>query len=220
MTRNTRLTHASAVTGGALALTLLLAGCGGADSTDPANGSAASNSPAGSPTASPTGTPAAGPHNDADIAFAADMIPHHAQAVEMSNLLLAKDADPAVKALADQIKNAQGPEIEQMRGWLAGWGAPVPDADGALTGTGGMDHSGGSMPGMMDEDQMASLADASGPDAVEMFLENMVVHHRGAIEAAKTELSEGENADAKQLAQRIITAQESEIASMTELLGS
>ena len=55
--------------------------------------------------------------------FAAMMVPHHAQAVEMSDLLLAKpDVDPTVADLATRIKSAQAPEIAQMNGWLAGWG--------------------------------------------------------------------------------------------------
>ena len=55
--------------------------------------------------------------------FTSMMIPHHNQAIEMSDLLLAKnDIDPKVSALAQRIKAAQGPEVAQMSGWLNGWG--------------------------------------------------------------------------------------------------
>ena len=44
-------------------------------------------------------TPAAGPHNQADVMFALMMIPHHNQAIEMSDILLAKEGiDPEVTA--------------------------------------------------------------------------------------------------------------------------
>ena len=38
-------------------------------------------------------TPASGPHNEADVMFASMMIPHHNQAIEMSDMLLAKGID-------------------------------------------------------------------------------------------------------------------------------
>jgi len=224
MTRKTFSTTTVAVSGAALALSLLLAGCGGDESgvgTGSGAESASSSSPDGTSSPSgPSGTPASGPHNDADVAFATGMVPHHAQAVEMAGLLLGKDdIDPAVTELAKQIKDAQGPEIEQMRGWLAGWGAPVPAAGGG--GMDGIDHSdsGGSMPGMMSDDEMTALEDASGAAAEKLFLEQMITHHLGAVEMAKGELRDGENGDATQLAQTIIATQESEIGSMTELLG-
>ena len=226
MTRTIFSTRAAAMYGAALALSLLLAGCGGDNQSTDGTGSGAgstanSSSPDGTTSSGPVGTPAAGPRNDADIGFATGMVPHHAQAVEMADLLFAKDdIDPAVTQLAEQIKDAQGPEIEQMSGWLAGWGAPVPSAEGG--GMDGMDHSesGGSMPGMMSNAEMAALEDASGADAEKLFLEQMITHHLGAVEMAKSELRDGENRDATQLAQTIIASQESEIASMTELLGS
>ena len=62
-------------------------------------------------------------HNHADMMFAHMMIPHHQQAIEMSDMILVKQGiDPRVADLAKQIKAAQGPEIEQMQGWLNQWG--------------------------------------------------------------------------------------------------
>jgi uncharacterized protein (DUF305 family) len=58
--------------------------------------------------------------------FAQHMIPHRQQAIEMSDMILAKQGiDPRVVELANQIKAAQGPEIEQMQGWLTQWGLPT-----------------------------------------------------------------------------------------------
>lgn len=83
-----------------------------------------------------------GDFNDADVAFATDMIPHRRHAVEMAELAETRAESPEVKDLAMQIMSAQDPEIETMSGWLTAWGKPVPADDG------GMDMS-GSMPGMM-----------------------------------------------------------------------
>jgi uncharacterized protein (DUF305 family) len=73
---------------------------------------------------------AAQPHNQADVTFAQNMIPHHQQAVEMSDIVLAKQGiDPRVANLANKIKAAQGPEIQQMQTWLSQWGAPPTHSD-------------------------------------------------------------------------------------------
>ncbi len=67
-------------------------------------------------------TAAPGPHNEADVAFVQHMIPHHAQAIDMSDIVLSKqDVDPDVTELAAKIQTAQGPEIETMRSWLTAW---------------------------------------------------------------------------------------------------
>ena len=62
-------------------------------------------------------------HNDADVAFLQEMIPHHAQAIEMSDVLVAKSGtDPQVVAQARSIRIRQASEISMMRGWLRTWG--------------------------------------------------------------------------------------------------
>ena len=84
-----------------------------------------SNNQANHPTAS-TSTSAAEAHNQADVMFAQHMIPHHQQAIEMSDMVLAKQGiDPRVVDLANKIKAAQGPEIQQMQSWLNQWGVPT-----------------------------------------------------------------------------------------------
>ena len=200
-----------AATALALGAVLTLAACGGDDTTS-SSSTASSAAPSGS------ATPASGEHNNADVTFAQGMIPHHAQAIEMSDLLLAKDGvDPAVEELAQDIKSAQAPEMEQMTGWLVGWDEDVPTDDGGSMG--GMDHGSGDMPGMMSKEDMTALEDASGADASRLFLEQMVVHHRSAVGMAEMELEAGVSEDAKTLAKQIIESQTSEITTMTELLG-
>lgn len=138
--------------------------------------------------------------------FTAMMIPHHEQAIEMADLVLAKDdIDPEVAALAERIKAAQAPEIEQMTQWLDDWGVTEMPSS--------MGHG-----GMMGDGDMEALEQASGPEAQRLFLEGMIVHHEGAIDMAEDELAGGENPDARQLASSIIESQSAEIAEMRELL--
>ncbi|MET0886567.1 MAG: DUF305 domain-containing protein [Mycetocola sp.] len=145
--------------------------------------------------------------NQTDMQFTMMMIPHHQQAIDMSAVILAKDdIDQQVTAMAEQIKAAQGPEIEQMESWLDDWG----------TGMGDMDGMGD---GMMSDTDMQALEDATGEEASRLFLEQMIEHHQGAIEMAQDEVDNGQNPDVIALAQNIITSQTAEIATMEEILA-
>ncbi|MGH3764837.1 MAG: DUF305 domain-containing protein [Pseudonocardiaceae bacterium] len=160
-------------------------------------------------------------HNQADIAFAQGMIPHHSQAVTMSTMATQRAGSPQVKDLAARIHTAQQPEIDQMSGWLRAWNAQVPSASSPMDGMGQMDHgAGGQMPGMMSGDQMQQLAQATGAAFDRMFLQMMITHHQGAVTMARTELSDGQDPEARQLAQRIIDSQQREITEMQAMLGA
>ncbi|MBP2371999.1 DUF305 domain-containing protein [Pseudonocardia parietis] len=206
-----------------LTAALVLTACGG---PDPA-GSAAPANPAPAPTSAAAAPSAAisAEHNQADIAFAQGMIPHHQQAVEMSKLATDRAGSDDVRRLATEIEQAQGPEIAQMQAFLTAWGAPAP---GAMPG---MDHESmghgpdqngmgqGGMAGMMTPEQMGQLKQANGAAFDRMFLEMMIAHHEGAVQMAQTELANGANPEATALAQQIVDAQETEITEMRELLG-
>ena len=160
-------------------------------------------------------------HNQADITFAQDMIPHHQQAVQMARMAETQASSPEVKSLAKRIEAAQGPEIDTMQSWLDQWGASE-ESDDSMPG---MDHGdGGSMgdgmPGMMSDADMQQLGKARGADFDSMFLTMMIAHHEGAIEMAKTEQAEGSSPDARALAEQIEKAQTAEIAEMKTMLGS
>lgn len=188
-----------------VALSLALAGCATTGDThsgmpDMDRGGSASSSPS---------AVVQGEFNAADSMFAMMMIPHHEQAIEMSDTILAKTGvDQRVLDLAQQIKSAQAPEIELMQSWLHDWGMP------SSGGMDGMDHG----DGMMSDDDMAALEAADGAEAARLFLEQMIEHHEGAIDMAQDELDDGANPDVLALAQRIITSQTEEIATMRELL--
>ncbi|MEW1819529.1 DUF305 domain-containing protein [Arthrobacter sp. NPDC080031] len=151
----------------------------------------------------------AGGHNAADAGFARMMIPHHAQAVRMSDVVLAKNDIPAqVTALAGRIKAAQDPEIEKMTGWLKEWNEPV-----GMSG----DHT---MNGMVDNQDITKLEAAQGREAARLFLTHMIAHHQGAVAMAQKEGADGKNPDALKLGKDIVSAQQSEIKEMQDLLGT
>lgn len=157
--------------------------------------------------------------NATDVAFAQGMIPHHGQAVQMADMALENSTNTEVRSLAEQIKAAQSPEIEQMTTWLTDWGQAVPDPNAMMDDN--MDHSGGMMmSGMMSAADMARLENATGTDFDRMFLEMMVLHHEGAIEMAQQELADGKYQPTKDLAQAVITGQQAEIEKMNTLIAA
>jgi uncharacterized protein (DUF305 family) len=187
----------------AVALVAVLAACG-SNSSDTAGGSDAT-------TASTTAT---NTFNDADVMFAQMMIPHHEQAIEMSDMALdpTMGASEEILDLATQIKDAQDPEITQMKNLLMAWNKPEA-ADS------GMDHS-SMMSGMMSSDEMAELGKKMGKDFDVAWAEAMIAHHEGAIEMANTVLDDGTNADIRALAQAVIKGQQAEIETLRSLVAA
>lgn len=259
----TRTATTTVLTSAALAAALGLTGCTGGDPGD-AGGSASPTatsgetstamSPGSSGTSPGAGESASGPStstatatedNRADHMFARMMIPHHQQAIEMSDIILGKEGlDPEVAALAEQIKAAQGPEIEQMETWLDEWGVGGggmgrggmgprgdgmgPDGDGSMgpDGEGSMGQGpmgdgegGGMMGGMLSEQELQAIEQADTEEATRLFLEGMIVHHEGAIDMAEIEVQNGQYPDTVALAKTIIETQQREIETMRELLG-
>ncbi|UXA20900.1 DUF305 domain-containing protein [Mycobacterium sp. SMC-4] len=211
--------RAPAAAGAAIAtLVLLLSGCGD-NATEPAGDTGAHTEHTSAPTdgAADThdGTDAErATHNDADAAFARDMVPHHEQAIVMSDIVLAKDGvDERVVDLAERIKAAQGPEIETMNQWLTDWDVPQSDPH-AHHGAGHEEM------GMLSEPELDQLRDAEGVDAARQFLTGMIKHHEGAVRMAQTEVDNGQNPDAVRLAREIIDSQQREIDEMRQVLDS
>jgi uncharacterized protein (DUF305 family) len=150
--------------------------------------------------------------NRADVMFVHMMIPHHEQAVEMSELMLGRDdIDDDIVTLADQIISAQGPEIELMERWLDDWGAP------SMPGGG---HGGHGMGGMLTDDELDAIRDAEGAEAERLYLEGMIEHHDGAIDMARDVLDDGESVEVAELARAIIDSQRAEIELMRTLLAT
>jgi uncharacterized protein (DUF305 family) len=195
----------------ALALVALAAGCGDHAANDGGH-------TGGSPAAG--GSPSTTVYNQADVAFAQGMIPHHQQAVQMAELAPSRANDPQVKDLAAKIEAAQAPEIEQLTAWLTEWGVPLPSAaaGGPDAHDGAHGSTAGGMPGMMTDQDMTALEAASGNHFDRMFLEMMIRHHEGAVEMATTEQQQGRYPAAKALAEKIKADQTAEIGQMRSLL--
>ena len=139
-----------------------------------------------------------------DQMFAAMMIPHHEQAIQMSELALLNTTNPEILALATEIKAAQGPEIEQMKSW----------------GSSKMGSHAGHMmdEGMLTDDEMAQLKEARGAEFDRLFLEGMIKHHQGAIQMADM-IIDSVNEEAALLGKNIVDSQSAEIERMRQLLS-
>ena len=151
--------------------------------------------------------------NDDDVMFAQMMIPHHEQAIEMSDIALdpTVGASEVVKSLATRIKGAQDPEINTMKGFLTSWKM-------SLTMDTSMDH-GDMMSGMLSAEDITKLSTLRGTEFDRAWIEGMIAHHEGAIEMAADVLKDGKNAAVRTLANTITSGQDAEITEMKELLG-
>jgi uncharacterized protein (DUF305 family) len=143
-------------------------------------------------------------YNGAAIMFAQMMIPHHEQAIELSNVALEVSTNSEVRELAESIKSEQSPEIKQMGTWLESVG--MPDM-----------HHMMEMPGFVEESDFAALKKLTGAEFDIRFLELMIGHHEGAIEMAK-DIKNNKNSEVKALSDAIISSQTAEITEMNNLI--
>jgi uncharacterized protein (DUF305 family) len=114
---------------------------------------------------------------DADVNFMQGMIHHHAQAVEMVDLLRTRGASRDLQTFGERITISQSDEIKYMKQWLEERGKPVSI---------GHQHEGHlmpmpMMPGMLTPQQMETLAKAKGAEFDRLFLTGMIQHHDGAL---------------------------------------
>lgn len=131
----------------------------------------------------------------------------------MSDIILSQDK---VTALAEEIKAgkaAQGPETAQLTYWLKR-GEPTQLQD--MNMGGGHDMS--PMEGTLSEKDLQQLSDAPGPEATELFLNQMIAHHEGAVAMADDEVANGTFQPAIDLAQTIINTQRQETDTMQQML--
>jgi uncharacterized protein (DUF305 family) len=150
-----------------------------------------------------TATQSNSEYSSDDIAFAEQMIPHHEQAIEMAEIALINTTNPEVLQLAQEIKDAQSPEIELMMSW---------------TGVKASTHAGHLMDGMLSDSEISDLRGTRGKEFDVRFLQGMIKHHEGAIEMAR-KVTTSSNKDVANLSAAIIKAQELEITKMNELLS-
>lgn len=152
---------------------------------------------------------ATGGHNSLDTWYVQMMIPHHEQALEMSELAQGRAADPRVAALAERIRASQAPEIEVLRAWLEARNLPVEVPE----------HDHGTMRGMQSPEAMRRLAEARGVEFDRLFVEMMSDHHAGAVEMSIDLLKVGAESVLLEFANSVAVEQNVEIGRMRELLG-
>lgn len=191
----------------ALAALCLLVACGGGGG-DAQTGGRAAEAPV------ITGEPAG--YNSADVTFASTMVPHHQQAIEMSNMALQRSTNPELIALANQTVATQQPEVNILNVFLVQWNEN-PDI---RTDPGNVDEDTlePSVPGMVDDATIAKLESLRGPEFDKLWLQSMIGQHQGAIAMAKSEIADGKNVDAIAIAETIVAGQEAQIGQMTRML--
>lgn len=166
----------------------------------------------GSTSAQQTGGPATS--MGCEVQFVADMITHHEQAIQMSDLAPERASDQRVVDAAAEIIRKQRIEISLMTDWLRAAG--VPSTDSAAR----KEHSQQAldMPGMLTAAQLHALSSAKGRAFDERFLQGMIRHHRGALTMVEQELPTDSSPMVLKFGLDIDLAQRYEIAYMTRLL--
>jgi len=158
----------------------------------------------------------------ADVAFMSGMISHHPQAIEMAGWAGSHGAAAAVRTLCERIVVAQQDEIATMQRWLRDHQQPVPTADPHGMTMPGMEHP-MLMPGMLTPEQLAQLDSARGPQFDELFLQQMIQHHRGAVTMVNQLIDAPRAAHdglVFQIASDINADQSAEIDRMTRMLNA
>lgn len=137
-----------------------------------------------------------------EVDFLMDMIDHHAMAVEMADLCIAKAVHADLRSMCEDIKASQTQEIETMQSWLQDW------YDVA--------HEPEMKPG--DMRQMERLASLSGAEFEIEFMEMMTKHHRKAVREGERCVREAFHPELVALCEDIIATQSAEIAMMEQWL--
>jgi uncharacterized protein (DUF305 family) len=164
-------------------------------------------------------TGGATPADDSAAAgFARDMSAHHAQAVQMAELLRSRTDDPELQHLASDIALTQQAQIGQMQAWLDLWGLPALGEDQPMAWMDMPHPSMQAMPGMASREEIATFAEQDGVDAERTFLELMIVHHQAGVDMAEGVLARTGVPVVRSLAQRIASSQQTEIETLQGLL--
>ena len=145
-------------------------------------------------------------YTGADVMFLQMMIPHHQQAIDISNIALKTSKDSEILALAQTIITAQSAEIKQMNSWLKDAGYNV-----------GMGHSMDGMGGMLDDAEISALSAASGKNFDLLWLKGMIGHHDGAIHMT-TMIRDASNPEIKTFGEKVVKDQTAQIAQMNSML--
>ncbi|MCH1866106.1 DUF305 domain-containing protein [Nocardioides sp. CFH 31398] len=223
-----------------VAATLGLSGCGGAEESSDASPSSATSSAApegGQDDGSgvrvirpgePGEEAEEGPtelepneYSDADVEFMTMMIPHHRQALVISDLAADRAESQGVRRIASRIRDAQAPEIQAMARWLEARGQEVPaPEDDSVDMAEEMSGMGMGDMGMLTSDELLELVEADGPEFDRLFLDAMIGHHQGAVDMTEDLQADGSDIQALEMAADINIGQTAEIGRMEDVKDS
>ncbi len=134
--------------------------------------------------------------------FITEMIPHHQEAVDTAREVLARGGTtPEIKTLVQNIVTAQEKEIADMKSWYQAWYGTSYQPSGTY------------------KPMMRDLANLSGQELDRAFLEDMVMHHMGAIMMAHSVQSYIQHDEVRTLTSAIIRTQSDEIGQMRRMLS-
>ena len=156
--------------------------------------------------------------DSAEAGFARDMAVHHAQAVQMAEIIQRRTESDEIRLLATDIALTQQGQIGQMQGWLAAWRLPQTGDEAAMAWMGHPTE--GRMPGMATPEEISTLETLPPDEADEQFLRLLIPHHEAAIPMAEAVLAETDRPEVEQLASAISSSQQNEIQVMRDLLES
>lgn len=159
------------------------------------------------------------PMSPKDVEFMQGMIMHHAQAVEMVDLIESRTSNKDVRLIGSRISQSQADEIAFMKRWLQSRGASISTAAAHSHGHHGESHQ--MMPGMLTPKQMDALRAAKGAEFDRLFLEGMIQHHEGAIAMVKDLFDTsgaGQDPELFNFSSDVDSGQRAEIRSMQTLL--
>jgi len=135
--------------------------------------------------------------------FITGMIPHHQEAVDTATEVIERGGStPEIKALAENIVIAQEKEIAEMKQWYQDWYDVAYEEKKE-------DY----------QPMMRELAGLSGAELDKRFLEDMVMHHMGAIMMARSVQPYIEHEEITALTKAIEETQTAEIELMRQLIS-
>lgn len=152
----------------------------------------------------------------AEAGFARDMSVHHAQAVEMAEIVRDKTGSEEIRLMAADMALTQQGQIGRMQGWLDAWSLPATGAEPAMSWMGHPTE--GRMPGMASPEEVERLQDAPPAEADRLFLRLMIPHHQAAVPMAEAAMARTDRPEVENLAGAITATQNAEIRAMREML--
>ena len=174
--------------------------------------------------------------NQADVAFAQQVIVHHHQAVMMADVAEERAQDPRVRQLAARIKAEQQQEMRTVSSWLQEWGQAAasmsqrprmsphtwprmsPHMSPHMSPSHGMPYT--IAPGRTPHPEISEMMRMHGVEFDRTFLRMMIAHHEQMNEIAQVEQRSGQNPQARQLAEHMAREQRREAAQMQQMLDT